>query len=53
MSSIGWIYSMTSFVTTIIAMIVVVGFTYTMFTSNKQNLDQHLVDKMAGDEGED
>ncbi|NVN92242.1 MAG: hypothetical protein HXX11_16795 [Desulfuromonadales bacterium] len=53
MSSVSWMYSMTSFVTTIIAVIVVVGFGYNIMTSNKQTYGHHKVDTMAGDEGED
>jgi ammonia channel protein AmtB len=53
MSSFGWMYSMASFVTTLIAVIVVVAFGYTIAVSNKQTNVHHLVDKMAGDEGED
>jgi hypothetical protein len=53
MTTIGWMYSMTSFVTTIIALLVVVAFGYTIAASNKQTHGHHLVDKMAGDEGED
>jgi len=51
MSDIGWVYYMTSFVTTIIAAIVVVG--YFLANSNKQAFGHHMVDTMAGDEGED
>jgi hypothetical protein len=53
MSSISWMYSMTSFVTISIALIVVVAFGYTTAVSNKQTHGHHLVDTMAGDEGED
>jgi hypothetical protein len=53
MSSIGWMYSMTSFVTISIALIVLVAVGYTTAISNKQTHGHHLVDTMAGDEGED
>jgi len=53
MSSMSWFYFMTSFVTLIIALIVVTAFGYTIASSPKHSHADHLVDKMAGDEGED
>ena len=53
MSDLGMMYSMTSFVTTMIAAIVVVAFGYAIAKSNKQTYSHHMVDTMAGDEGED
>ena len=53
MSDFGIMYSIMSLVIISIAMIVVVAFGYNIAVSNKQSHGHHLVDKMAGDEGED
>ena len=53
MSDFGIMYSITSLIILSIALFVVVAIGYNIAVSNNQSHGHHLVDRMAGDEGED